>query len=366
MIDYKNPKFILDSSQLEPGKVRWRSPSNIALVKYWGKYGQQLPRNPSISLTLTQAATDTTIHFSLKKSDREIDLDFYFEGQHRPDFSLRIEKFLQSLLPLYPFLKQLHLRMESSNSFPHSAGIASSASSMSALALALCSLEQRFFGTLAYEGEFMRKASYLARLGSGSASRSIYPYVSVWGEHADIPAASNEYAIPFAEDVDKIFHTYHDDILIISKAEKSVSSGAGHNLMEGNPYADSRYLQAGQRLARLTAAMRSGDLTTFGQITEAEALTLHALMMTSQPSYLLMEPNSLAAIRQVQAFREATGHPLYFTLDAGPNLHLLYPDSIATEVKNFIRTELTPLCQDGIYIADRCGKGPEELEGSVK
>ncbi|MEL7422968.1 MAG: diphosphomevalonate decarboxylase, partial [Bacteroidota bacterium] len=101
---------------------------------------------------------------------------------------------------------------------------------------------------------------------------------------------------------------------------------------------------------------------TFGKITESEALTLHALMMTSNPPYLLMEPNSIAAIRKVQAFRADTGHPLYFTLDAGPNLHLLYPDDVAEPVKQFIRTELTPLCQDGLYIADRCGAGPEKLE----
>lgn len=361
-MDYINPKFILDSSKIVPGKVRWRSPSNIALVKYWGKYGQQLPRNPSISLTLAQAASDTTISYSAKQSEREIDLDFYFEGQARPDFAARIEKYFKTLLPVYPFLRQLHLRIESSNSFPHSAGIASSASAMSALALGLCSMEQRFFDSLAYEGEFLRKASYLARLGSGSAARSVYPYAAVWGESASIAHASNDYAIPYADDIHPIFHSFHDDILIISKAEKSVSSGAGHNLMEGNLYASSRYQQAGQRLTELTAAMRAGDLDTFGKITEAEALTLHALMMTSQPPYLLMEANSLAAIRKVQAYRAATGHPLYFTLDAGPNLHLLYPDNIANDVKNFVRSELTPLCHEGIYIADRCGKGPEALD----
>jgi diphosphomevalonate decarboxylase len=88
-------------------------------------------------------------------------------------------------------------------------------------------------------------------------------------------------------------------------------------------------------------------------------------MMTSEPPYLLVEPNSIAAIQKVQTFRKDTGHPLYFTLDAGPNLHLLYPDNIAAEVKRFIRSELTPLCQDGVYIADRCGTGPEELDTNL-
>lgn len=361
-MDYSNPKFILDSNQLTPGKIRWRSPSNIALIKYWGKYGQQLPRNPSISLTLSQAATDTTLSFGPKQSDQEIDLDFHFAGEPRPDFAERVNKYFRSLLPIFPFLKQLHLRIDTNNSFPHSAGIASSASAMSALALALCSMEQQFFGTLLEEDEFYQKASYLARLGSGSASRSVYPHVAVWGEVSEIPRASNLYAIPYADQVHDVFRTFHDDILIISKSEKSVSSGAGHTLMEGNLYADNRYLQARQRMDKLTAAMRAGDLETFGKITEAEALTLHALMMTSNPPYLLMQPNSIAAINKVQAYRLETGHPLYFTLDAGPNLHLLYPDEIADDVKAFIRSELTPLCQDGLYIADWCGEGPEKLE----
>lgn len=364
-MDYNNPKLILDSNQLTPGKIRWRSPSNIALIKYWGKHGQQLPKNPSISLTLSQAATDTTLSYSPKKSDDEIDLDFYFAGEARPDFAERVVKYFQSLLPVFPFLKQLHLRIDTNNSFPHSAGIASSASAMSALALVLCSMEQRFFETLHDQDEFYQKASYLARLGSGSACRSVYPHVAVWGEAGEIPRASNLYAVPYADQVHDIFQTYHDDILIISKSEKSVSSRAGHSLMEGNLYADNRYLQARQRMDRITATMRSGDLETFGQITEAEALTLHALMMTSNPPYLLMEPNSIAAINKVQAYRAETGHPLYFTLDAGPNLHLLYPDNIANDVKTFIRNELTPLCQDGLYIADWCGEGPEELEADL-
>ncbi|RMF03024.1 MAG: diphosphomevalonate decarboxylase [Bacteroidetes bacterium] len=363
-MDYHNPRLIVESSIVPDGAIRWRSPSNIALVKYWGKYGNQLPRNPSISLTLSAAATDTTLHYGPKQTNKDVELEFSFAGEARPDFAEKIAQYLRSLIPVFPFIRQFHFRIESSNSFPHSAGIASSASAMSALALCLCSLEQVLFGTLEDLDDFFQKASYLARLGSGSACRSVYPYVAVWGETSDIPGSSNLYAIPYAEQVHEVFHTYHDDILIISKAEKSVSSRAGHALMEGNIYADNRYLQARQRLGRLSSAMRTGDLETFGEITEAEALTLHALMMTSLPPYLLLEANSLIAIRKVQAWRKDTGLPLYFTLDAGPNLHLLYPNNIAEEAKQFIRTELAPLCHEQVYIADRCGIGPEQLEAS--
>lgn len=361
-MDFTNPKLLVDSAALVPGKIRWRSPSNIALVKYWGKHGQQLPRNPSVSLTLTQAATDTTISYGPKVDHkRDIELEFYFAGAPRPDFATKVEQYLRSLLPVFPFLRQLHWRVDTDNSFPHSAGIASSASAMSALALALCGLERRFFGNLRYEGEFLQKASFLSRLGSGSACRSVYPYVAIWGQHGETAGSSDLYAVPYADVAHPVFQTFHDDILIISQAEKNVSSRAGHGLMEGNVYADSRYRQANNRMDRLTAAMRAGDLDAAGKIIEAEALTLHALMMTSEPPYLLVQPNTIAAIQRVQAWRHDTGHPLYFTLDAGPNLHLLYPDTIAAEAKAFIRSELTPLCHNGHYIADRCGRGAEEL-----
>jgi len=258
-------------------------------------------------------------------------------------------------------LKQLKLTIHTGNSFPHSAGIASSASAMSALALCLCSLEDKLFGTLQEPAEFDRKASWLARLGSGSACRSIFPYAAIWGETALVPGTSNEYAVPVGDLVHEQFRDFHDDILIVSTSEKSVSSRAGHALMDDNPFAEPRYAQARQRLSRLLDAMRAGDLATFGQIAEDEALTLHALMMSSHPSYLLMQPDSLAIIEKVRAYRAATGHPVFFTLDAGPNVHLLYPGEIIHEVRAFIGDELAEHCENGYVQQDWVGEGPEEL-----
>jgi diphosphomevalonate decarboxylase len=88
-------------------------------------------------------------------------------------------------------------------------------------------------------------------------------------------------------------------------------------------------------------------------------------MMTSSPPYLLLEANTIAAIQRLWAFRKASGHPVYFTLDAGPNLHLLYPDTVADAVKVFVRTEMLPLCEGNHYIADRVGSGPIQLEPST-
>lgn len=360
---YENPRLIIDSDQgLEPGAFTWRSPSNIAIVKYWGKYGVQLPRNPSLSLTLTHSCTDTQLEYALREDDgHDIKLDFLFHQEPNEAFQAKTLAFLNELLPIFPFLKQLDLKVQTGNSFPHSAGIASSASGMSALALCLCSLEDMLFGTLSDPADFDRKASYISRLGSGSACRSIFPHAAVWGETASIPGSSNEFAVGIGDMVHETFKDFHDDILIVSSAEKAVSSRAGHALMEGNPYAEPRYDQARMRLSLLLDAMRAGDLETFGQIAEDEALTLHALMMCSKPSYMLMRPDSVAIIEKVRQYRADTGHPVYFTLDAGPNVHLLYPGNIVHEVRAFIEEQLAEHCEDGYVQNDWVGEGPEEM-----
>jgi diphosphomevalonate decarboxylase len=362
MADYKNSNLIVESASTAPGTVGWRSPSNLAIIKYWGKHGVQLPRNPSISFTLENACTTTYIDYRVKESSSPgIELDFFFDKKPNEAFQQKVQAYLESLTEVFPFLKQLHLSIRSTNSFPHSSGIASSASSMSALALCLCSMEKKLFDTLQDEAEFKQKASYLARLGSGSACRSVYPGMAVWGKSSAAEGSSDLYAIPYSEEIHEIFRTFHDDILIISKGEKSVSSRAGHGLMEGNIYAQNRYDQANKRFRALLDALKKGDIETFGDIAEAEALTLHALMMTSKPPYILMKPNTLAAIAEVQRFRAETGHPLYFSLDAGPNLHLLYPDQAKTPIQAFIKERLLPYCEQEQTIRDVVGRGPVEL-----
>lgn len=357
-------RLILDSSNPpEPGHILWRSPSNIALIKYWGKHGVQLPRNPSLSLTLAASCTDTQLEYEMREGsdDGQIDLTFFFHEQENEAFRAKVLEYLISLLPSMPFLKQLKLTVQTGNSFPHSAGIASSASGMSALALCLCSLEDRFFGTLQDPAAFDQKASMLARLGSGSACRSIFPYAALWGASTQVPGSSDEFAVPMESHIHETFKDFHDDILIVSREEKSVSSRDGHALMEGNPYADARYAQARARLLTLLDAMRTGDLPEFGKIVEDEALTLHALMMCSNPSYTLMRPDSLAIIEKVRQYRADTGHQVYFTLDAGPNVHLLYPGDLVVDVRKFIDDHLIEHCEGGFVQQDWVGEGPEEI-----
>lgn len=342
------------------GRLSWKSPSNLALVKYWGKYGRQFPRNPSLSFTLNNAFTETTVRYEVKEhASEEIDLAFKFEGEKKPAFANKIKKYFHSILDIYPFLNQLKFEISSSNSFPHSSGIASSASSMSALALCLVSLEKEIFDVAYDSSTFLAKASNLARLGSGSASRSVFPNLGMWGKFEDEPLSSQEYAIPYFEDFDPIFLSFHDDILIVSENEKSVSSTAGHQLMENNIYSENRYQQANNRLKTLIASMKTGDLESFGKIVEDEALTLHALMMCSEPSYILMEPQTITLIKKIRAFRAQNNLPVFFSLDAGPNIHLLYPHHVHSEINSFIKEQLSDDCIR--VIEDQVGKGPVQL-----
>ncbi len=346
------------------GRVGWASPSNIALVKYWGKRGKQIPQNPSISFTLSECRSETFIGF--EKADR-FGFRFFFDGQENPAFGAKIEKFLTDYQAFFPFVNQLSLTVESRNTFPHSSGIASSASSMSAFVMGLMEIERLLVGPSTLRraqgsGTLdLCKASYFSRLASGSASRSVFPKMALWGATPYYEGSSDEYAISLENDLHPIFKTYRDAILIVSGETKSVSSRAGHALMEGNPYATARYAQAKENIKNLLATLKSGDLDTFIKITESEALQLHALMMCSEPSFILMKPNTLNLINRIQAFREETKIPLCFTLDAGPNVHLLYPDSEAEKAEGFIKEELVKYCDKGRWIADRVGDGPKKL-----
>ena len=329
-----------------------RSPSNIALIKYWGKKGNQIPANPSLSFTLTNSYTETQIIYTPKENNGKIELDFYFEDKKNNLFQQKIEQFFLKILPYFPFLTKLKLKISSSNSFPHSAGIASSASSMSALALCLCEIEKKHYGTLQSKEDFLQKASFIARIGSGSAARSVYPLAATWGEYVENPVSSDEYASPLLFDMHPVFKNYRDAILIVSKGVKKVSSTAGHNLMHGHPFAEKRFVQAKENLKKLLPALEKGNQDIFIEIVENEALTLHALMMSSNPGDILMEAGTLKIIEKIRAYRGKTGIKLCFTLDAGPNVHLLYSANDSDEVEKFIKNELLQYCTDGLWIKD--------------
>ena len=335
-------------------EVSWQSPSNIALVKYWGKHGVQLPSNPSISFTLNSCRTKTKL--ISRKNDLSVrSIDVYVDDQLKSDFKPKVEKLFDHAERRFPFLSSYSFEIRTNNTFPHSSGIASSASGMSALALCICSfaLAQEALE----ESDFWKSASELARLGSGSACRSLFSGLSVWGEHTSIQGSSDKYGIQY-DDVHPDFLKYQDTILLIHKGQKSVSSTVGHKLLEGHPFAEIRFSEARNNMDLLLDCLRKGDKFEFAEIVEKEALMLHALMMTSDPYFILMQPETLAAIKKIREFRKQNNIPVAFTLDAGANVHVLYPEDTKEKVLKFVQDELASFCEDGTYLCDSVGFGP--------
>lgn len=348
---------------LSNGSVTWKTPSNIALVKYWGKQEPQIPENTSISFTLDACFTVTTLEYKLRDrqhDDCDFNFDIYFEGQKKENFRLKIETFFKRIEKYVPFLKEFDFVITSKNSFPHSSGIASSASGMSALALCIMSLEKELNPTIS-EVYFNKKASFLARLGSGSACRSIEGELIVWGKHPKIEGSSNLFGVKFPYTIHKNFKKYHDTILLVDEGEKQVSSSVGHNLMRNHPFAKQRFVLANDNISKISKTIQNGDLKEFITIVENEALSLHGMMMTSNPSFILMKPNTLKIIHKIWNFRVKTGSNLCFTLDAGANVHVLFPENEKEAVNNFITRELIQFCQENHYICDRIGEGAKSM-----
>jgi diphosphomevalonate decarboxylase len=337
-------------------KVQWRCPSNIALIKYWGKHGVQLPMNPSLSFVLSNSFTETSVEIQ-PSGIRTVSL--IFEGKET-DFVSRIENYLNLLSKDFDWINRYNFFIRSGNSFPHSAGIASSASSFGALALCLTELDFRLSEKEIKTPDFWQKASELARLGSGSACRSVYPGFAVWGKTEAFPNSSDEFGSSLNESIHANFKQLHDAILMVDAGVKEVSSSLGHQLMKNHIYKSARILQANQNLATLLKAIQIGDVETFIDVVENEALSLHALMMSSNPSYILLKPNSLILIERIRKFRKETNIPICFTIDAGPNIHLLYFGNDQAVVKSFIEKDLSPLCVNGQWIDDGIGAGPHQ------
>jgi diphosphomevalonate decarboxylase len=135
----------------------------------------------------------------------------------------------------------------------------------------------------------------------------------------------------------------------------------GHDLMHHRPYAERRFEQAHENLSKIKAILESGNLQEFIKIVESEALTLHAMMLTSMPYYILMKPNTLEIINRIWKFRNETNIPVCFTLDAGANVHVLYPENVREEVLELIKNELVGFCQNSQYICDEIGFGAKKL-----
>jgi diphosphomevalonate decarboxylase len=341
-----------------PTIAEWESPSNIALVKYWGKKQGQVPSNPSLSMTLRKALSRTSVE-AATAIEGENRLTVNGDPGHL--FVPKLQKLVKWLTSEIPVLERYSLQVKTTNTFPHSTGIASSASGISAFSLCLLSIISRISGRDIPEDEFMRIASFVSRMGSGSACRSVYGGFSQWGETPGLPDSSDLYSVAINDKVQADFMKLHDAILVVSSSRKSLSSTAGHELMNTHPYAGVHIDQARTNIQEMLGALQSGDVDKLAAISENEAMTLHSLIMTSTGGPILLEPNSLAILKRIQQVRQ-NGLPVFFTLDAGPNVHLLYPDNSRENIESFICEELTQFCENGQVIFDQCGDGPVQIK----
>ena len=346
MNDFTGNKNFAISSQM----VSASCPSNIALIKYWGKYERQIPANPSISYTLNNCKTNTSMEFV---ADEKFSVQTFLSGNEEKKFAEKIEKYFRNIEEFLPWILKGKYVIKTENTFPHSSGIASSASGFGAIAKCLMELDQQFSGL--QDSDFkIRKASFLARLGSGSACRSLYDGLVVWGTTKEVEDSSDLYALQYPNDqIHEIFKHFNDWVLLIHEGEKSVSSTVGHSLMNTNPYAERRFQEAHENFAVLKEILKTGDMQNFIKLVEHEALTLHAMMMMSDPAFILMKTGTLAVINKIWDYRKETGLPLFFTLDAGANVHLLFPaNSKEAIIKEFIVKELLQFTQNNGVVKD--------------
>ena len=131
--------------------------------------------------------------------------------------------------------------------------------------------------------------------------------------------------------------------------------------MNDNPFSKVRFNAANNNITKLLEILASGNLNDFCELVEGEALMLHSLMMNSNPSYILMKPETLEVIERIQDFRENSEIPVCFTLDAGANVHVLFPENFSKEVMTFIEKELAAFCKGGKFITDFIGEGPKQF-----
>lgn len=279
--------------------------SNIAFVKYWGNLNSELrlPLNGSISMTLDNATTTTTVEFLEYLSADELYLN---EDLADETTTARVSNHLDRIRRIGNSI--LFARISSQNSFPTGTGIASSASSFAALTAAAC----KALDLQVSKEELSR----LSRLGSGSACRSVYGGFVEWlpgGRHED------SYAYQIAP---QDHWNLADIVAVVSDEHKEITSAKGHTLAQDSPFLLTRLGTLQSTLSLTKAAISNKDLSALGALLESEAFSLHAIAMTSDPEILYWTPATVNLIHQIRKWR-IDGLQAYFTIDAGPNIHII-------------------------------------------
>ncbi len=284
-----------------------RAHPNIAFIKYWGvaDAALNLPLNSSISMTMAAAHTTTTVAWDEAGALTEDEITLDGQRLDRAG-AARLVKHLDRLRGLAGV--QWRARVASRNNFPMASGIASSASGFAALTAAGCAA----LGLALSPTE----QSAVARLGSGSASRSLFGGFVEWEAGRDHSSSVAHQLYP-GEHWD-----LRDVVAVVSSAAKAVSSEGGHKLAAGSPLNAGRIGWLPHALDEVRVALAARDLRRLGPAIEQDALAMHGVMMTSAPSLLYWQPGTVELLHAVRAWR-GEGLEVYFTIDAGPNVHLI-------------------------------------------
>lgn len=287
---------------------------NIAFIKYWGNrdHALRLPANSSLSMNLGSLQTQTTVEFDSELQSDQLQLNGKYAS---PAQVQRVSVFLDVVRDLAG--SKLYAHVESQNNFPSGSGVASSSSAFAALALAA----NRAAGLDLEE----RALSRLARRGSGSASRSVPAGFVEW-RAADTDEDSYAVSVASAD-----HWTLQDCIAIVSEEHKAIGSSEGHRLADSSPLQVARIAGAEQRLDICRQAILQRDFAILAQVTELDHHLMHAVMMTSQPPLLYWQPASIAVMQAVSQWR-AAGAPACYTLDAGPNVHVICEAASADKI----------------------------------
>jgi len=325
------------------------APSNIALLKYWGKRddAQQWPAGDSLSMTLNAAQTTTRVY----PADRDtiVVSGTDLTTDRRGAKALNHLQFLRQALDL-DGTKAPGLKVESENSFPMGAGIASSASSMAALTIAATAqwLGCHSWISLEQAGLSRTHLAQLARQGSGSAGRSL------WGGFVEWRAGD----APSAQTISPVFDADHwplsDVIVMLDRGEKAVSSSDAHKAAWTSPLFAPRLEALPQRLKEMKAAIAAKDLAKLGDFMETEALEMHAVIMTATPSVHFLNKATIEFITWLRRMRRTEGLAAWFTIDAGPNVHVLCETTAAATVANVIEKSFPEVSM----LRDQIGRGP--------
>lgn len=287
---------------------------NIALIKYWGKTDKELnlPDNPSLSMNLAALTTVTTVEFSPGLASDLVTID---DQPAVGEALARVVAHLDRVRELAG--REDRARMVSRNDFPAGTGLASSASAFAALSLAAAEAT----GLRLDEAALSR----LARLGSGSACRSVPAGFTLWEGDSD--------ATSFARQVAPPEHwALYDVVAVVSYQHKVVGSHDGHGLAHNSPFHAARLAMLPELLATVRSGVQQRALVAMGQAIERDALAMHGVMMTSSPSLLYWQPATVSVLQSVRDWRQA-GLAVYATLDAGPNVHCLCEAVDAAEVE---------------------------------